>query len=583
MNESVNAEQSGSTDIHHTAVLAEQTSQIYAAVNNAIIATIINASILVFVLWPVIDHNILQIWLAAIFLISLVRGISAYLYNKTGPHLQKASLWYRRFLIGSLLASLVWGASSIWLFPVNDLARQVFLAFVIGGMAAGAVTSLSYMKLPIYFYLCSALIPLLIRFIYSETELGITMAFMIALYLLMMVIAASRTHSTFKSNILLHIESVERERYIAQKVEQLQSVVTAAPLVLWSNDKNGVFTLSEGSALEKMGLKPGQIVGQSVFEFYADYPEVTAAARRVLSGESFMTESEVSGRFFESHYTPHINGQGEILGCIGVAVDITERKLAEADLLEAKEQAEDANKAKSEFLSRMSHELRTPMNAVLGFGQLLEVDAKLNEKQQKYVERILSAGNHLLVLINDVLDLEQIERGRIQLFMEAVDSGEALQECVDLVQSLAEKHQIKVENQVTLNSIPTVWADKIRLKQVLLNLISNGIKYNREGGQVIVSCEDTGEGMLRINICDTGPGIPEKNIADLFEPFSRLGAEKSGVEGTGIGLTICQHLAKLMDGEVGVETTLGEGSRFWAEFRQARYLQPEGLPRGQGV
>lgn len=577
MNVSIKAEQSSSTDNHNAAIFAEQTSQIYAAVNNAIIATFINASILVYVLWSAIDHDILLIWLAAIILISLARGINTYLYNKTGSHLQKASLWYRRFLIGSLLASLVWGASSIWLFPVNDLALQVFLAFVIGGMAAGAITSLSYMKLPIYFYLCSTLIPLSIRFLYSETELGITMAFMIALYLLMMVIAANRTHSTFKNNILLHIESVERERYIVQKVEQLQSVIKAAPLVLWSSDKNGVFTLSEGSALEKMGLKPAQVVGQSVFDLYADYPEVTEAARRVLSGESFVAEAEVSGRIFESHYTPHINGQGEILGCIGVAVDITEHKLVEAELIKAKERAEEASLAKSEFLSRMSHELRTPMNAVIGFSQLLEVDATLNEKQQKQVGHITSAGNHLLVLINEVLELEQIERGRIQLFMEAVDSGEALQECANLVQSLAEKHHVKMENQVTPNSVPAVWADKIRLKQVLLNLISNGIKYNREGGRVTVRSEDIGEGILRISISDTGPGIPEENIGDLFEPFSRLGAEKSGVEGTGIGLTITQHLVKLMGGELGVETTQGDGSTFWVELRLDQGSEPECL------
>lgn len=313
-------------------ILAEQTSQIYAAVKSTIIATLINSSILVFVLWSVIDHDILLIWLAAITLISLACSINAYQYKKTTPHLEKAPLWSRRFLTGSLLASLAWGVSSIWLFPLNDLARQVFLAFVIGGMAAGAVTSLSYMKLPIYFYLCLTLIPLSIRFFYSETELGFTMSGMLAFYLVMLVIAANRTHSTIKKTICLHIKVVERERSLAQKTEQLQSVVTAAPLVLWSYDKNGLFELSEGSALKHMGLKPGQIVGQSVFDLYADYPKVIAAARRVLSGKSFVTEIEVGGRFFESHYTPRFSEQGEILGCIGVAVDVTKRRRADEKL-----------------------------------------------------------------------------------------------------------------------------------------------------------------------------------------------------------------------------------------------------------
>ncbi len=313
-------------------ILTEQTSQIYAAVKSAIIATLINSTILVFVLWSVIEHDILLIWLAAITLISLARSIDAYQFNKTTPHPKKVHLWSCRFLIGSLLASLAWGISSIWLFPVNDLARQVFLAFVIGGMAAGAVTSLSYMKLPIYLYLCLTLIPLSIRFFYSETELGITMSGMLAFYLVMMLIAANRTHSNIEKTICLHIKDVEREQILAQKAEQLQSVIKAAPLVLWSHDKNGVFELSEGNALKDMGLKPGQVVGQSLFELYADYPKVTDAAKRVLSGESFVTETEVDGRFFESHHTPRFSEQGEILGCIGVAVDITKRRQADEKL-----------------------------------------------------------------------------------------------------------------------------------------------------------------------------------------------------------------------------------------------------------
>ena len=151
--------------------------------------------------------------------------------------------------------------------------------------------------------------------------------------------------------------------------------------------------------------------------------------------------------------------------------------------------------------------------------------------------------------------------------MEAVDPGEVLKECAHLIQSLAEKHHVTMENHVTPNSVPRVWADKMRLKQVLLNLVSNAIKYNREGGRVTMSCEETGEGLLRISVSDTGLGIPVEHMGELFEPFSRLGAEQSGIEGTGIGLTITKRLVKLMGGELGVNTTQDEGCTFWVDLR----------------
>jgi PAS domain S-box-containing protein len=247
----------------------------------------------------------------------------------------------------------------------------------------------------------------------------------------------------------------------------------------------------------------------------------------------------------------------------GFGTDITALKQTQAALLMAKEEAERANQAKSVFLSNMSHELRTPMNAVLGFAQLLESDQEpaLSMRQRGQVREILQGGRHLLMLINDLLDLARIEADQLPLHPGPVGLRALMTECITFLASLAQRHRIDVvlpEGDEEL----TVLADPTRLRQVLLNLLGNAIKYNHEGGWVRLTFERDGP-WVRTSVVDGGPGISADQQQRLFQRFERLGADGGPVEGAGIGLALSQRLMHLMGGQIGAISQLGEGSQFW--------------------
>jgi PAS domain S-box-containing protein len=262
------------------------------------------------------------------------------------------------------------------------------------------------------------------------------------------------------------------------------------------------------------------------------------------------------------HISPIRDGNGKVTHFIGFQRDATERDRVAAALRQAKDEAERANRAKSEFLSRMSHELRTPLHAILGFAQLLEMDGQ-SPGDAESVAQILRAGKHLLGLINEVLDLARIESGKLALTPEPVDVRETLEESFALVKPSAEHRGVRVE--LLPSDFCEVLSSSHRFKQVILNLLSNAVKFNREGGTVAVSCKKFKD-CLRIKVADTGPGISAENLAKLFVPFERLGADDTGIEGTGLGLSLSKHLVEAMGGRIGVESVPGEGTTFWVEL-----------------
>ena len=308
-------------------------------------------------------------------------------------------------------------------------------------------------------------------------------------------------------------------------------------------------------------------------EYYA--AEFTALA----SGKIYTAErvdTKIDDQYFETRSIVTLVGgyEDSWARVITIHEDISERKKAETDLIDAKIQAEEANQAKSEFLSNMSHELRTPLNAILGFAQLFIYDRELGDQHHANAIEINRAGKHLMALIDQILDLSRIEAGEPDLALEPVVLERVLGDCIRWVEPLAQKRHIRIDCDVSEFAGTSVLADSIRLKQVFLNLLSNAVKYNRDKGRVEIIYKLSGASALRIGVRDTGRGISEEKLKELFQPFNRLGAEFSGIEGSGIGLVISRQLVDLMKGELEIESQVDVGSTFWVTLQLASALVP---------
>ena len=361
------------------------------------------------------------------------------------------------------------------------------------------------------------------------------------------------------------------ESALAERQRLLETIVQASPDIVTILDHDGrVREVSQASS-RILGYDIDDPVHDELEALVHpdDIPTIYRQYARLLTLACTSLEIRYRVRHAQGHWvTLDSRGQsivGEDGSCVGALVmsrDVTEDLAFEAELLTAVGVAERASLAKSEFLSRMSHELRTPLNSVLGFAQLLEMD-DLSDQQGQAVGHILRAGQHLLNLIDEVLDIARIESGHLDLSVEAVLVLDVLGDAVDLARPLAEERAVRLTVDAR-SCLPDTYAlaDRQRLLQVLLNLLSNATKYNTRTGRVDISVARTDDGRVRIAVTDTGPGIRAEDLERVFTPFDRLGAEHSGIEGTGVGLTLSKHLVERMGGEIVVESTVGVGSTF---------------------
>jgi PAS domain S-box-containing protein len=356
---------------------------------------------------------------------------------------------------------------------------------------------------------------------------------------------------------------------------------------LMTTDPSGIITDVNKQMEALTGCTRDELIGAPFKNYFTD-PERAEAAIKLVLREKNVTNYELTARARDGkktvvsyNATTFYDRDRTLQGVFAAARDVTERKRLDqalqdknVELERAKIAAEKANLAKSEFLSSMSHELRTPLNAILGFAQLMESDAPPPTRSQKgHIDHILNGGWYLLKLINEILDLAQIESGKLSLSPEPISLAEVMVECQAMIDPQRQKRGIKM----TFPRFDTpcfVAADRTRLKQVLINLLSNAIKYNRPKGRVVVDCSTSTPERARISVRDTGAGLTPEKLAQLFQPFNRLGQESSAEEGTGIGLVMSKRVVELMGGVIGVESTVGVGSVFWFELSTAAAPQP---------
>ncbi|HEX6084978.1 MAG TPA: PAS domain S-box protein [Thermoanaerobaculia bacterium] len=337
------------------------------------------------------------------------------------------------------------------------------------------------------------------------------------------------------------------------------------------------------------GFSADEILGRHFSTFYpedeiaagkpqADLELVTASGRH--EDEGWRVRKDGTQFWANVVFTAIRDPEGHLRGFAKLTRDLTERNKVEAILTTARAVAEKANLSKSEFLSSMSHELRSPLNAILGFAQLMESDSPApSPTQSENIIQILNAGWYLLELINEILDLATIESGKLSMSLEPVTLHDLLLECHSMIEPLAQRRGIHMSLPYSDSDLAyCVHADRTRIKQVLINLLSNAVKYNTPKGSVEMHCSATAAGRVRITVTDTGSGLTPEKLAQLFQPFNRLGQEVNGEEGTGIGLVVSRRLVELMNGEIGVESTIGTGTSFWVELLSTQPLTVPAAP-----
>ena len=378
----------------------------------------------------------------------------------------------------------------------------------------------------------------------------------------------------------LEIIVQQRTQELLEKEQRLSKIMdTAVDSIVTANDRGMIESFNRAS--ERMfGYKADEVIGKSInilmsktdssqHDSHLDRYQKTGQSRIIGVGREVMAR-DIHGREFPIELSVSEMRSGNKVIFTSFMHDISQRKAHEQALFAAKEAAENANQAKSEFLSSMSHELRTPLNAILGFSQMLTLDPDqpLTEDQALAVEHIQAGGEHLLALIDQVLDLAKIEAGKMDVSLESLNTQDVLDECLKMIEAQANMRSITLIKDYKIPVDTMIQADYTRMKQVLLNLLSNAVKYNKEGGDITLITYEFNEQSVHIEVKDNGPGIPLDKQAGLFEPFNRLGSNSSEVSGTGIGLTISKKLIESMQGRIGFSSKTGSnsGSSFWIEL-----------------
>ena len=549
----------------------EETKLLYGGTGFSFTASIAISLISYGILYNHVESNFnLSIWLCIILSVTLFRSIDSYRFSKCSKQEQSENSWRIRFFIGTGAAGFCWGLLP-WLGNSINIEYFAFIIVCQLGVISGSLSTLSYRWETLVLFLLPSSVLLIAKLLLDHQHFSNVTSIVLAVFIFFSLSAGMRVSRNTQQNILLRIKADNREKAIAIMHQKQASHLQNTPLAIVEFGPDLNITEWNKAAQEIFGYTRDEAINENIIRLIIPRDSSLAAEKiweRLLNNEALtriiFKNKTKRGRpiLCEWFITPITDEKNKIISVAAMAMDITENKHTELAILKSKEEAEKANHAKSEFLSNMSHELRTPLNAILGFTQLLNHEKTLSDVQQSHLSEINNAGDLLLELVNQILDLSRIEKGHLQLSIEKIKLSNMFESCHSMVSPLALENNISLNIETQMNGY--VSADHTRLKQIMLNLLSNAIKYNNENGSITLSVSQKGNN-VRISIIDTGIGIADEFINKIFEPFNRPHTD-STIEGTGIGLSISKQLVEMMNGSIGVDSKIGEGSHFWIEL-----------------
>lgn len=549
---------------------SDRVRSLYASLPLAVASNVLIAAILAPLLWAGVPPWAMALWLAALGAALAFRAVIAVAYRRSAPAAADSRIWLGRFRAGVAATGLAWGLVSLLLFPAQQVDKEIFLALVLTGLMGGAISAFSLDRASLLLFTLPAVGMFVLRLLVEGTSISVATGGLLMVFAVFTFASARRFSVVEMGSLRLNRETREHERML----RRYEFIVNAVPDAMSVINREHRYEAVNDAWCALLKRRREEVIGRTAAEIWGNARYLNHIAPQLdrvfaegspLAHQALVELPKLGLRECAVTYYPFSQGTGEAAYAVVVTRDIAELEQARRALLAAKEAAEAASRAKSEFLASMSHELRTPLNAIIGFAQLLTHAPALAEDFKDQALEIERAGKHLLSLVNDLIDLARIEAGKLELSLEPVSVKAVVAESLAMVAPLALKQEVACEGSVGPCERLGVRSDYSRLRQILINLLSNAIKYNRPQGRVTLACAPRGES-LRISVSDTGAGIPADKQDRIFNAFDRLGVERGAVEGTGIGLVIVKRIVEAMGGSIGFESAEGHGSTFWIEL-----------------
>jgi len=549
-------------DVLNQKVYAEQVKLLYASMPAAVIANIVVSILFIALQWQVIEKVVLFSWLAVSIIIIVVRIILLFFYKHRPQPSNNTSKWGKLFLLGSSASGLILGTAGILLFPVNDPIYQLVCTFVLLGMCAGALSSLSFGKYNFLIYAIVALVPLLLSLSLENTRLTLALIPMILMYFFFLLKSSATIYKNTQQNILLRLQATEREKELlkSQQRHLLHTQETPLGVIEWDTDfrvtdwnasAEKIFGYSKEGAL---GQHPNALLIPDTGKSEANkiWQQLLTAQGGTHFEISAMTKDKsiITSEWFN---TALVNNEGHVIGVTSLIQDISERKRIE--------------KMKSEFVSTVSHELRTPLTAIRGSLELLlaGVAGPFPEDASKMLQMANYNTDRLLKIINDILDMKKIETGDFDFSLTDTLIMPEIEEAIKANETYASQFDVKYIIGQYLED-KKILIDKLRFSQVMNNLLSNAAKFSPKGEKVEINVTQNSD-VARIEISDAGKGIPKVFQEKIFDRFTQSDSSNTrSTGGTGLGLAITKVIIEKFNGEIGFNSIEGKGTTFYIEL-----------------